>query len=187
MVNFWISALKEYNASHNNGWCVYKKGTSQYNDVIKIMNRMKQGKQQYKTKEDVKPVKKKEEVRKVSINDLIEEWDGVNLPILYYQYYNNIEEDIPILKKVNQLVQKGHVVVPSELLGIFSNKELINKLFEHYGSNKKAIDVIDEGLRYIISSINDEATFPEKDMDTYKGYLKHLKAVNARKLYSNLG
>jgi hypothetical protein len=200
MPNYWISALKEYNSTHKNGWCVYKKGSPQYNDVIKIMTSMKEGNQQYKSKEDVRPnridYEKKQELDKakkpakknsksITTEDLIEEWDSVNLPTLYYQYYDNIEKDIPIFKKVNQLVKKGNVVVPSALVGLL-DKQLINKLFEHYGSNKNAINIMEDGLRYIISSINEEATFPDIDTDTYRGYLKHLKAANAKKLYNNL-
>ena len=42
MVNAWIEALKEYNKGHDK-WCVVKKGTPEYNEVKKIMER-KQGK-----------------------------------------------------------------------------------------------------------------------------------------------
>ena len=38
MGNAWIEALKEYNKGHNK-WCVVKKGTSEYNEVKKIMER----------------------------------------------------------------------------------------------------------------------------------------------------
>ena len=35
-MNF-IQALKIYNTENKNAWCVYKKGTPQYEEVIKIM------------------------------------------------------------------------------------------------------------------------------------------------------
>ena len=38
MGNAWIEALKEYNKGHNK-WCVVKKGTPEYNEVKKIMER----------------------------------------------------------------------------------------------------------------------------------------------------
>ena len=42
MGNAWIEALKEYNKGHQK-WCVVKKGTPEYNEVKKIMEK-KQGK-----------------------------------------------------------------------------------------------------------------------------------------------
>ena len=38
MGNAWIEALKEYNKGHDK-WCVVKKGTPEYNEVKKIMER----------------------------------------------------------------------------------------------------------------------------------------------------
>ena len=42
MGNAWIEALKEYNKGHDE-WCVVKKGTPEYNEFKKSMER-KQGK-----------------------------------------------------------------------------------------------------------------------------------------------
>ena len=39
--NTWMMALKEYN--QGGAWCVYKKGTPQYNEVRKIQDRLKRG------------------------------------------------------------------------------------------------------------------------------------------------
>lgn len=48
MGNNWIEALKEYNKGHNM-WCVVKKGTPEYDEVKKIMEKKKP----IKTKDDV--------------------------------------------------------------------------------------------------------------------------------------
>lgn len=41
MVSVWISALKEYNNKKGGSWCVPKKDTNEYNEVKKIMDRLK--------------------------------------------------------------------------------------------------------------------------------------------------
>ena len=37
MVNYWTQALKEYNYG-NSSWCIPKKGTKGYREVVAIMN-----------------------------------------------------------------------------------------------------------------------------------------------------
>ena len=54
MPNVWIEALKEYNASKGM-WCLPKKGSEEYKEVMAIVSRKKAGKQ---AKEE--PAKKKE-------------------------------------------------------------------------------------------------------------------------------
>ena len=44
MSNVWIQALQEYNKGKNK-WCVVKKGTPEHAEVMKIMNRIKGGKE----------------------------------------------------------------------------------------------------------------------------------------------
>ena len=53
MANAWIEALKEYNKGHNK-WCVVKKGTPEYNEVKKIMERKKDEDQRQKKKKEPK-------------------------------------------------------------------------------------------------------------------------------------
>tara|TARA_R110002050_G_C8922331_1_gene511478 strand:+ start:1694 stop:1915 length:222 start_codon:yes stop_codon:yes gene_type:complete len=53
MGNAWIEALKEYNKGHNK-WCVVKKGTPEYNEVKKIMERKKDEDQRQKKKKEPK-------------------------------------------------------------------------------------------------------------------------------------
>ena len=53
MANAWIEALKEYNKGHDK-WCVVKKGTPEYNEVKKIMERMKDEDQRQKKKKEPK-------------------------------------------------------------------------------------------------------------------------------------
>ena len=43
MGNVWIESLKEYNKGHNS-WCVVKKGTKEYDEVKKIMEKKKSNK-----------------------------------------------------------------------------------------------------------------------------------------------
>ena len=49
MGNAWIEALKEYNKGKTS-WCVVKKGTPEYNEVKKIMERKKDEDQRQKKK-----------------------------------------------------------------------------------------------------------------------------------------
>ena len=44
MGNIWIESLKEYNKGHNK-WCVVKKGTKEYDEVKKIMEKKKSNKE----------------------------------------------------------------------------------------------------------------------------------------------
>ena len=53
MANAWIEALKEYNKGHDK-WCVVKKGTPEYNEVKKIMERKKDEDQRQKKKKEPK-------------------------------------------------------------------------------------------------------------------------------------
>ena len=53
MGNAWIEALKEYNKGHNK-WCVVKKGTPEYNEVKKIMERKKDEDQRQNKKKEPK-------------------------------------------------------------------------------------------------------------------------------------
>jgi hypothetical protein len=41
MANAWIQALKEYNKNNKNGFCIVKKGTKEYDEVKKLMEKMK--------------------------------------------------------------------------------------------------------------------------------------------------
>ena len=53
MGNAWIEALKEYNKGKTS-WCVVKKGTPEYNEVKKIMERKKDEDQRQKKKKEPK-------------------------------------------------------------------------------------------------------------------------------------
>ena len=41
MANAWIQALKEYNKNNKTGFCIVKKGTKDYDEVKKLMEKMK--------------------------------------------------------------------------------------------------------------------------------------------------
>jgi hypothetical protein len=44
-MSVWLEAVKEWNARHNKGkYCIPKKGTAEYDAVIRIMETMKTGK-----------------------------------------------------------------------------------------------------------------------------------------------
>jgi len=41
MANAWVQALKEYNKNNKNGFCIVKKGTKDYDEVKKLMDKIK--------------------------------------------------------------------------------------------------------------------------------------------------
>jgi len=54
MVSVWITALKEYNNKKGGSWCVPKKDTNEYNEVKKIMDRLKDNKEQKLNEKEIK-------------------------------------------------------------------------------------------------------------------------------------
>ena len=56
-MNYYMEALKEYNAKSGKKWCIPKKGTAEYNEVMRIKTQME--KQSKKKKEELESKKAK--------------------------------------------------------------------------------------------------------------------------------
>lgn len=108
-------------------------------------------------------------------DNIINEWESDTIPILLSQQdpevYNNIE------KKVNQLNKKNQYIVLNEL-GFYIEK-YIDDLFKHYGENKKAVEIIINGLETIAQYIGANNINGYK----YDGLLKWFNASNRQKVY----
>ena len=69
MPNKWIDALKEHNKGSNK-WCVPKKGTPEYDSIIKTMNKPKEYYQMPKTEvEKLQPITRKPITKADKIRD----------------------------------------------------------------------------------------------------------------------
>ena len=108
---------------------------------------------------------------------IVDEWDTISVGILFFQLSQKIESFKSIMKKTNDLTKRKNTVVPSDLFSF--NPNLLNALVDKYGATKKGIDIIDEGMRYIVKYINEDAKFP--DYIDYKYYTKHMSGSNKNK------
>jgi hypothetical protein len=112
--------------------------------------------------------------------NIIEEWDTVNLPYVIYQQQPKIYDAIE--KKILTLAKKKSSVVIPDLL--FFIKPFLNELFVHYGSNKTALDIIQNGMANLVINMgyNEDKVF--KDNTEYIG--KHFNKTNKEIIYKLL-
>jgi hypothetical protein len=112
--------------------------------------------------------------------NIIEEWDTVNLPYILLQeqlkIYDSIENKILRLAK-----KKSSVIIPDLLFFI---KPFLNDLFVHYGSNKTALDIIQNGMVYLVTQMGYDEDKIFKDNTEYIG--KHFNKANKKIIYDIL-
>jgi hypothetical protein len=144
------------------------------------------------TKEE--PIKKKRKPRSVNLiiekedsptpaspyKNIIEEWDTVNLPYLLFQEQPKIYEAIE--KKILTLAKRKSSIVIPDLL--FFIKPFLNELFVHYGSNKTALDIIQNGMVYLVTEMGYNQNKIFKDDTDYIG--KHFNKANKKTIYNIL-
>lgn len=108
--------------------------------------------------------------------NIIAEWDSPSIPYIFYQDEPKIYDAIE--KKVNSLVGKNHSVVIADLL--FFIKPFVNELFDYYGGNINALNIIQDGMVFIVKYINSDAE-PVRDDTSYLG--KFFNKKNQKIIY----
>jgi len=110
---------------------------------------------------------------------LVENWNDTYIGILYSQLkprrYMEMEQS------VNKMVKKKEIVILE--IFTFYIKNILNELFEYYGSNMKALQTIIDGLDDIVVNINSDA---EISHDISKVILKYFNAKNKKIIYDLL-
>jgi hypothetical protein len=127
-----------------------------------------------------KPRKVKLDIQESPYQNIIDEWDTATLTYVLFQQqpkiYDAIENKILTLAK-----KKSSVVIPDLLFFI---KPFLNELFVHYGSNKTALDIIQNGMANLVINMgyNEDKVF--KDNTEYIG--KHFNKTNKEIIYKLL-
>jgi hypothetical protein len=118
-----------------------------------------------------------------SLEALVYDWDTNSLPVLFYQISYEDDKARNMATTIENLYKKGKNIIPSDLFAFYP--ELLNELIDYYGATKKGIDIIDEGIRFIINyySDGDDVKMP-KNID-YKYYTKYMNSKN-KKIFSKL-
>ena len=134
------------------------------------------------TEEPITPKKKKPRKVKLDIQEspyqnIIDEWDTVNLPYVLFQQQPKIYDAIE--KKILTLAKKKSSVVIPDLL--FFIKPFLDDLFVQYGSNKTALDIIQKGMADLVISMGYDEDKVFKDNTEYLG--KHFNKTHKKIIY----
>lgn len=109
--------------------------------------------------------------------NIIDEWDTPSLTYILYQQQQKIYDAIE--KKILTLAKKKSSVLIPDLL--FFIKPFLNDLFVHYGSNKPALDIIQNGMADLVISMGYDEDKVFKDNTEYLG--KHFNKTHKKIIY----
>ena len=134
------------------------------------------------TKESITPKKKKPRKVKLDIQEspyqnIIDEWDTAALNYVLFQQQPKIYDAIE--KKLLTLAKKKSSVVIPDLL--FFIKPFLDDLFVHYGSNKTALDIIQNGMADLVINMGYDEDKVFKDNTEYLG--KHFNKTHKKIIY----
>jgi len=129
-----------------------------------------------KTKKAEKP---KKEVP-IDNNELFDSWDTVNLPYTLSQVYPKVFDNIE--NKVNKLTAQNKQVMVTYLASFLP---FLDDLFNYLGSDKSALDIIFNGLKYLAEQINNDADV-YLNFDNYSMIGKYLNSKNGLIAYKVL-
>ena len=146
MPSIWITALKEYNNKKGGMWCVPKKDTPEYNEIKKIMDRLKpkpEPKPQSKPepKPQPKPEPKPELKPQPKLN--LERRD----PVIIAQYENTKIDRALDTKEPLEFADRDKKISPDEFIklrNLYRTEEIkaIKEMFYNKYSLKNMLDVL---------------------------------------------
>mgnify|MGYP001547179359 CR=1 FL=1 len=143
MTNSWLIALKEYNKNKDK-WCIPKKGSKEYNEVIKNMNKI--GKKETKEKKPKEKKQTKEKKLKEEdpddydvLNRFSEEWWNNERGITAFltnkktgqEYYAELINVLPEKKKVEFNLRKEFPSMKPVNKNVKINMNNKNSLYEY--------------------------------------------------------
>jgi len=165
-----------------------KKEAPKKEEIKKEVPKKEAPKKEAPKKEEIKKEAPKKAPKKAIVdqkaNDklLIDNWTDDNLPILFLQLkpqaYLNMEKKVNELTEIDKSTQRNKGMVVVGFLAYFIS-DILNELFEKYGSNKKSADIILNGLAEITLYMNEDEDISVED---YSPLYRYLKIKNKEKL-----
>ena len=111
----------------------------------------------------------------------VNELDLVTFPYLLQQ--NPIFKNL--INNIERLVSKKCIIIPAHIFVDKTSKILLNEMFNYLilteGATIKAMSIIDDSIRYLISSYEGNDLLPT-EVD-YSAYMKNFSSYNKKILY----
>ena len=139
MVNSWLVALKEYNKNKNK-WCIPKKGSKEYDEVRKIMDKKETKEKKSKEKKPKEKKLKEEDPDEYDVlNRFSEEWWNNERGITAFltnkktgqDYYAELINVLPETKKVEFNLSKEFPSMKPVNKNVKINMNNKNSLYEY--------------------------------------------------------